>query len=72
MQKTTRAILRTGDNIDPHQCTENIQLYAPNGTVLAVVTKQAAQADSVASTVAGVVTDLNLLLAKLRLANIIG
>jgi hypothetical protein len=71
-QKTTRMVVTAGaDKIDPHQLGEVVQLYTPNGNGAVVVTKQAAQADSTASTVAGVVADLNSVLAKLRAAGII-
>jgi hypothetical protein len=71
-QKYTRMIVTDGTgHIDPHQTTEIVQLYNPNGNGAAVVTKQAAQADSTATDVAGLKTDFNALLAKLRAANII-
>jgi hypothetical protein len=41
------------------------------GNALTPVKKQAAQADSVATTVGGLVTDFNALLAKLRTAGIL-
>lgn len=41
------------------------------GSPVTTVVKQAAQADSVATTVAGLVTDFNALLAKLRSAGIL-
>lgn len=46
-------------------------LFKADGTPFPIPTKQAAQADSVASTVSALVTDFNALLAKLRLAGIL-
>lgn len=54
-----------------NQVTSQIFLVDASGNALAPVKKQAAQADSVASTVAGLVTDFNALLAKLRAAGVI-
>lgn len=51
--------------------TTQVALYKADGTPYPIPTKQVAQADSVASTVAALVTDFNALLAKLRLAGIL-
>lgn len=46
-------------------------LFKADGTPFPIPTKQAAQADSTATDVAGLKTDFNALLAKLRLAGIL-
>ena len=51
---------------------EPITLYSSSGAALPIPTKQAAQADTVAADLAALKVDFNLLLAKLRLAGILG
>lgn len=70
-QKPVVATVVPGGKLDTAQASLQLVLVNPDGTVASTVKKQAAQADSVASTVAGLVTDFNALLAKLRLANVI-
>jgi hypothetical protein len=82
-----QAQILAGDTINPLREVTQIQFYNPDGTpfdfgggtapvaattTTAGVVKQAAiQADSVATDAAGVVTDFNALLAKLRAAGIL-
>jgi hypothetical protein len=67
-----RAVVVGGTNAAQNNSMPlQLSLVNPDGTVASTVKKQAAQADSVASTVGGVVTDFNALLAKLRLAGVI-
>jgi head fiber protein len=58
-------------NQSQNQIATPLALYNPDGTQANTIKKQAAQADSTATTVAGLVTDFNALLAKLRLAGVI-
>lgn len=53
------------------QTAGKVALFNPDGSVASTVKKQAAQANSTATDVAGVVTDLNALLVKLRAAGVI-
>lgn len=66
----TKGIVVTG-NTNSNQTALNVVLYNPDGTAASTIKKQAAQADSTATDVAGLKTDFNALLAKLRSAGIL-
>lgn len=68
---TSKAIVVPSAGINQHQEVQRLALVNAAGTDLALVTKQAAQADSVAADLTAMKVDFNALLAKLRLANII-
>lgn len=68
---TSKAMLVASAGINPHQEVQRLALVNATGTDIAIVTKQAAQADTVAADLAALKVDFNLLLAKLRLANIL-
>lgn len=67
----TQAVVTAKASINPDQDVEELSLFGTNGSPLVVPAQQAAQADSVASTVPALVTDFNSLLAKLRAAGVI-
>jgi hypothetical protein len=66
-----KAVLASGSTGSPNQTPLSLALVNADGTAAYTIKKQAAQADSAASDVAGLKTDLNALLAKLRLAGVI-
>lgn len=71
-QKPVRAVVGSSiANLDNNANSMNLVLVNADGTAASTIKKQAAQSDSVATTAAGIVTDFNLLLAKLRLAGVI-
>lgn len=70
-QQSVRAVVVPGTGLGNNQGAMPIVLQNPDGTTASTIKKQAAQADSVASTVAGLVTDFNALLAKLRAAGVL-
>lgn len=69
--QTKKAVVVPSAGVNPHVQVESLALVNAAGADLALVTTQAAQADSVAATVGALVTDFNALLAKLRLAKVI-
>lgn len=70
-QAPLRAVINAGVNPNTKQAPVDIILTHPDGTAVSSVKKQAAQVDSTATDVAGLKTDFNALLAKLRLAGVI-
>jgi hypothetical protein len=71
-QRPVRAIVApTGTAVPANQGAMQLVLVNPDGSAASTVKKQAAQTDSVASTVGALVTDFNALLAKLRTAGVI-
>ena len=66
----TLAVVGSGST-SPHVPARELILINPDGSAASTVKKQAAQADSTATDVAGLKTDFNALLAKLRLAGVI-
>ena len=56
--------------VNTKQLTGQIALFNANGTPKTIATPATAQVDSVAATVAALVTDFNALLAKLRAAGV--
>lgn len=71
-QQPVRAIVAPSTTVVPtNQGAMQLVLVNTDGSAAGTVKKQAAQADSVASTVGALVTDFNALLAKLRLAGVI-
>jgi hypothetical protein len=69
-QTVKKAVAVSGSS-NSNQKPIKIILVDTAGNAVQPLVKQAAQADSVASTVGGLVTDFNALLAKLRLAGVI-
>jgi hypothetical protein len=71
-QQPVRAVITPSSNgVPANQGALQLVLVNSDGSAASTVKKQAAQADSVATTVAGLVTDFNALLAKLRTAGVI-
>jgi hypothetical protein len=70
-QVTVRAVVVPNGTTSGQAGVTRLHLVNADGTEAGTVKKQAAQADSVASTVGGLVTDFNALLAKLRSAGVI-
>jgi hypothetical protein len=71
-QAVALATVVTTGNPPKNQAPMQLMLVNADGSTAGTVKKAAAQADSVASTVAALVTDFNALLAKLRTAGVIG
>ena len=70
-QKLVKGIVVAGTKSDLAQGSMQIALVNPDGSTASTVKTQAAQTNSTASDVAGVVTDFNALLVKLRAAGVI-
>lgn len=72
-QKPIRAVVNASTTTAglENQQPMSLVLVNPDGTTASTIKKQAAQADSTATDVAGLKTDLNALLAKLRSAGVI-
>lgn len=69
---TTVTVVVPGSATTPaNQSTRQTVLVNPDGSAAGTVKKQAAQANSTATDVAGLVTDFNALLVKLRAAGVI-
>jgi hypothetical protein len=68
-----RVVTPAANRVQGSGSLQTLELYAADGSALAIPRKQAAQADSNAgtATTASLAADLNSLLAKLRLAGII-
>jgi len=73
MSKSTPivATVVAGGTARPNQTSQRIILLNSDGTAASTVKKQAAQTNSTATDVAGLVTDFNALLVKLRAAGVI-
>lgn len=69
--RVQKAIVVDGSKVDKNQTSMQLALFDTTGAVLTPVKKQAAQADSTATDVAGLKADLNALLAKLRLGGVL-
>ena len=70
-QLPMQAVLITPTSISPSAATFELALFKADGTARTIPTAAAAQIDSVATTVAGLVTDFNALLAKRRTAGVL-
>lgn len=68
---TTLVVAPSGTSSPTNQSTRQVVLVNPDGSAAGTVKKAAAQADSTATDVAGLKTDFNALLAKLRSAGVI-
>lgn len=66
-----KAVLAAGSTGSANQTPLSLALVNSDGTAAYTIKKQAAQVDSTATDVAGLKTDFNALLAKLRLAGVI-
>lgn len=66
-----KAVLVSAAKSNPNQNSIRLALSNPDGTDVVGVKPQTKPADSTASTVAGVVTDLNALYAKLVAAGVL-
>lgn len=67
-----KVVTPSADRVQGSGSLPTLELYAADGKALAIPRKQAAQADSTAADIATMKTDFNALLAKLRLAGILG
>lgn len=70
-QQPVRAVVNSAGTIPNNQGSLSLVLVNPDGSSAGTVKPQTKPADSVASTVAGVVTDFNALLAKLVTAGVL-
>lgn len=69
-QTTLDAVVVTRNKTNEGQNPVLLALFNSDGTAKTLANPVAYQADSVATTAAGIVTDFNLLLAKLRTAGV--
>lgn len=70
-QNTEQAIVATQTSFDRNQKVTQLALFKADGSPKTLADPAAAQVNSVATTVGGIVTDFNALLAKLRTAGIL-